>query len=177
MINTDFVKEIKNGQIFLICPLFTPPLPVDKHQDELSSECHVLVPPHVRFCFTTGLRSCTAIRRGQAVRNIPTATWQHLKHFSNQHVTKNDEKPTPGVPANKTNVMVYFSARAQWYPPCGGHTPQLSEAHAASEKAGKQTGLIFVSQHTFASARLENTQIGCQAAAPITAPIFFLLGL
>merc|ERR1711939_270273 len=63
--------------------------------------------------------------------------------FGDTILTKDGPKPTTEVLADKTHVMVYFSAH--WCPPCRGYTPQLSDAYKASAMAGKETAIIFVS--------------------------------
>mmetsp|Transcript_75876 Transcript_75876/g.122518 ORF Transcript_75876/g.122518 Transcript_75876/m.122518 type:complete len:135 (-) Transcript_75876:98-502(-) len=63
--------------------------------------------------------------------------------FGDKILTKEGEKDTTEVLAGKTHVLIYFSAH--WCPPCRGYTPALSEAYAKSEKAGKETAIIFVS--------------------------------
>ena len=58
-------------------------------------------------------------------------------------LTKEGEKPTAELLAGAAHVLLYFSAH--WCPPCRGYTPQLSQAYAASAKAGKETAIVFIS--------------------------------
>jgi len=58
-------------------------------------------------------------------------------------ISKDGEVKTVDVIEGKTNVMIYFSAH--WCPPCRGFTPELAEAYKGSEKAGKDTIIIFAS--------------------------------
>ena len=66
-----------------------------------------------------------------------------IELFGDKLLTQEGEKDTAEVIGDAKNIMIYFSAH--WCPPCRGYTPQLSDAYAASAKAGKETVCIFVS--------------------------------
>ena len=63
--------------------------------------------------------------------------------FGLEILTKHGLQPTEEVLAGVDNIMIYFSAH--WCPPCRSYTPQLSSAYSASDKAGSETVIIFVS--------------------------------
>merc|ERR1712224_225099 len=84
----------------------------------------------------------------RAIRTASNSSIAHLAMaafeglFGDTILTKDGEKPTKEVLADKDYVMVYFSAH--WCPPCRGYTPQLTEAYTKSEKKEK-VAVVFVS--------------------------------
>mmetsp|Transcript_2492 Transcript_2492/g.2883 ORF Transcript_2492/g.2883 Transcript_2492/m.2883 type:complete len:156 (-) Transcript_2492:454-921(-) len=66
-----------------------------------------------------------------------------VRLFGQEILTKEGLKATDEVLAGKKHIMIYFSAH--WCPPCRAYTPQLSDAYSASELAGTDTVIIFVS--------------------------------
>jgi thiol-disulfide isomerase/thioredoxin len=63
--------------------------------------------------------------------------------FGDKLVSKDGEVATADVLANKTNILVYFSAH--WCPPCRGFTPLLAKCHKELNDAGKKFEVVFVS--------------------------------
>merc|ERR1712194_591443 len=89
-----------------------------------------------------GVCGCGGEEQGREEQGSKTASTLE-KLFGKTIQTKDGPKPTSKVLANKTNVMIYFSAH--WCPPCRGFTPVLSEAYTASAKAGNETAIVFMS--------------------------------
>merc|ERR1711959_647048 len=71
-----------------------------------------------------------------------TTNMAFIELFGNQLLTKDGLQDTETVLANKTHVLVYFSAH--WCPPCRGYTPELSSAYEASSRKD-ETAVVFVS--------------------------------
>lgn len=66
-----------------------------------------------------------------------------IELFGEKLLSKDGEVSTKDAVANKTNVLVYFSAH--WCPPCRGFTPQLAQAYKDCPVAGKDVMIVFAS--------------------------------